>query len=71
MEGDARFIVRDIAREVGISPSTVNLILKKHFKVQKIFAILVPHLVTDEQKTQRFKVAKRCFKCFKLVTKSR
>ena len=32
IEGDAR-IVRDIARKVGISLSTVHLILKKHLKV--------------------------------------
>ena len=37
IEGDARFTVRDIARKEGISLSTVHLILKKHFKVQKIF----------------------------------
>ena len=32
IEGDARFTVRDIARKVGISLSTVHLILKKHLK---------------------------------------
>ena len=36
--GDARFTVRDIARKVSISLSTVHLILKKHLKVRKIFA---------------------------------
>ena len=51
IEEDARFTVRDIARKVGISLSTVHLILKKHLKVRKIFAILVPHLLTDEKKT--------------------
>ena len=38
IEGDARFTVRDIARKVGMSLSTVHLILKKHLKVRKIFA---------------------------------
>ena len=33
VEGDVRFTVRDIARKVGISLSTVHLILKKHLKV--------------------------------------
>ena len=70
VEGDARYTVRDIARKVGISLSTVQLILKKHFKVRKIFARWEPHLLTDEQNRQRVKVAKICFKCFKLVTKS-
>ena len=32
-EGDARFTVRDISRNVGISLSMVHLILKKHLKV--------------------------------------
>ena len=49
IEGDTRFTVRDIARKVGISLSTVHLILKKHLKVRKIFARWVPHLLTDEQ----------------------
>ena len=50
IEGDARFTVRDIARKVGISLSTVHLILKKHLKVRKISARWVPRLLTDEQK---------------------
>ena len=59
IEGDARYTVRDIARKVGISLSTVHLILKKHLKTRKISARLVPHLLTDEQKRQRVKVAKK------------
>ena len=57
IEGDARFTVLDIARKVGISLSTVHLILKKHLKVRKISARWVPHLLNDEQKRQRVKVA--------------
>ena len=52
IEGDARFTVCDIARKVGISLSTVHLILKKHMEVRKIFAKWVPHLLTDEQNRQ-------------------
>ena len=48
----------------------VHLILKKRLKGRKIFARWVSHLLTDEQNRQRDKVAKICFKCFKLVTKS-
>ena len=70
IEGDARFTVRDIARKVGISLSMVHFILKKHSKVRKIFARWVPHPFTDEQNRERDKVAKTCFKWFKLVTKS-
>jgi histone-lysine N-methyltransferase SETMAR len=64
IEGDARFTVRDIARKIGISLSTVHCILKKHLKVRKISARLVPHLLTDEQKRQRVKVAKKLFQMF-------
>ena len=63
-EGDARFTVRDIARKVGISLSTVHLILKKHLKVRKISARWVPHLLTDEQKRQWVKVAKKLLQMF-------
>ena len=65
IEGDARFTVRDIARNVGISLSMVHLILKKHLKVRKIFVRWVPHLLTDEQNRQRDKVAKMFQTCDK------
>ena len=64
IEGDARFTVRDIARKVGISLSMVHLILKKHLRVRKISARWVPHLLTDEQKRQRVKVAKKLLQMF-------
>ena len=64
IEGDARFTVRDIARKVGISLSTVHLILKKHLKVRKISARWVPHLLTEEVKRQRVKVAKKLLQMF-------
>ena len=64
IEEDARFTVRDIARKAGISLSTVHLILKKHLKVRKISARWVPHLLTDEQKRQRVKVAKKLLQMF-------
>ena len=64
IEEDARFTVRDIARKVGISLSTVHFILKKHLKVRKISARWVPHLLTDEQKRQRVKVAKKLLQMF-------
>ena len=69
IEGDARFTVRDIARKVGISLSMVHLILKKHLKVQKIFARCLPHLLTDEQNRQRDKVAKKMLQTFQTCDK--
>ena len=62
IEGVARFTVRDIARKVGISLSTVHI--KKHLKVRKISARWVPHLLTDEQKRQRVKMAKTLLQMF-------
>ena len=64
IEGDARFTVRDIARQVGISLSTVRLILKEHMKVRRISARWVQHLLTDEQKMQRVKVAIKLLRMF-------
>ena len=64
IEGDARFTILDIARKVGISLSTVHLILKKHLKVRKIFARWVQNLLTDEQNKQRIKVAKKMLQMF-------
>ena len=68
IEGDARFTVRDIARKVGISLSTVHLILKKHLKVRKISASWVPHLTS--KRGNGLKWPKNCFKCFQNMTKS-
>ena len=42
----------------------VHLILKKHLKVRKISARWVPHLLTDEQKRQRVKVAIKLLQMF-------
>ena len=64
IEEDARFTVRDIARKIGISLSTVHLILKKHLKVRKISARCVPHLLADEQKKQRTTVAIKLLQMF-------
>ena len=64
IEADPRFTVRDTVRKVGISLSTAHLILKKHLKVRKISARWVPHLLTDGQKRQRVKVAKKLLQMF-------
>ena len=42
----------------------VHLVLKKHLKVRKIAAGWVPHLLTDEQKRQRVKVAIKLLQMF-------
>ena len=50
--------------EISTSLSTVHLILKKHWKVRKISARWVQHLLTDEQKRQRVKVVKKLLQMF-------
>ena len=47
----------------------VQLILKKHLKVGKIFTRWVPHLLTDEQNRQRVKVAKKLLQMFQTCDK--
>ena len=69
IEGYVRFTVRDIARKVGISLSTVHLILKKQLKILKKFARWVPHLLTDEQNSQRVKMAKKLLQMFQTCDK--
>ena len=64
IEGDARFSGRDIARKVGISLSTVHLILKKNLNVRNILTRWVPHLLTDKQNRQRVRVAKKMLQMF-------
>jgi hypothetical protein len=44
------FTVRDIARKVDISQSTLHFIFKKHLKVRKISARWVSHLLVKEVK---------------------
>ena len=64
IKGDARFTVQDIAYKVGMSLSTVHLILKKHLKVRNIFARWVPQLLTGEQNRQRVKVVKKLLQTY-------
>ena len=65
VEQDARLSVRDIACCTGISEGTVQAILKKRLDLRKVCARWVPHLLTEEQKTQRLKCARKLLKTFK------
>ena len=58
VEQDARLSVKDIASCIGISEGSVQTILKKkkRFDLRKVCARWVPHLLTEEQKTQRLKI---------------
>ena len=65
VEQDARLSVKDIASCPGISEGSVQTILKKRLDLRKVCARWVPHLLTEEQKTQRLKCARELLKTYK------
>ena len=65
VEQDARLSVKDIASCTGISEGSVQTILKKRLDLRKVCARWVPHLLTEEQKTQRLKCAQELLKTYK------
>ena len=67
IEQDARLSVKDIACCTGISEGSVQTILKKRLDLRKVCARWVPHLLTEEQKTQRLKCAQKFWKHTKAV----
>ena len=62
---DALLSVKDIASCTGISEGSVQTILKKHLDLRKVCARWVPHLLTEEQKTQRLKCVRELLKTYK------
>ena len=64
VEQDARLSVKDIASCSGISEGSVHTILKKRLDLRKVCARWVPHLLTEEQKTQCLKCAREHLKTF-------
>ena len=65
VEQDARLSVKDIASCTGISEGSVQTVLKKRLDLRKVCARWVPHLLTEEQKTQRLKCARELLKTYK------
>ena len=62
---DARLSIKDIASCTGISEGSVQTIMKKHLDLRKVCARWVPHLLTEEQKTQCLKCAWELLKTYK------
>ena len=62
---DARLSVKDIASSTGISEGSVQTILKKRLDLRKVCSKWIPHLLTEEQKTQRLKCARKLLKICK------
>ena len=65
VEQDARLSVKDIASCTGTSEGSVQTILKKRLDLRKVCAKWVPHLLTEEQKTQCLKCARELLKTYK------
>ena len=65
VEQDAQLSVKDIASCTGISEGSVRTILKKRLALWKVCARWVPHLLTEEQKTQCLKCARELMKTYK------
>ena len=65
VEQDARLSVKDIASCTGISEGSMQTILKKRLDLKKVCARWVPHLLTEEQKTQRLKCVRELLKTCK------
>ena len=65
VEQDARLSVKDITSCTGISEGSVQTILKKRLDLRKVCARWIPHLLTEEQKTQCLKYARELTKTYK------
>ena len=64
VEQDAWLSVKDIASWTGISEGSVQTILKR-LDLRKVCARWLPHSLTEEQKTQRLKFARKLLKTYK------
>ena len=58
-----RDFCQDIASCTGISEGSVQTILKKRLDLRQVCARWVPHLLTEEQKTQRLRCASITYYC--------
>lgn len=57
IEEDGRYTVEEIADICGINSSSVFHILKDVLKLRKVCARWIPHLLTEEQKGERVRIA--------------
>ena len=65
VEQDVQLSVRDIASCTGTSEGSVQTVLKKRLDLRKVCTRWVPHLLTEEQKTQSLKCAQELLKTYK------
>ena len=55
-KGDVRFIIKDIARYVGITSAAAQKLLTEYLGLMKLCARLVPNFFAKEQKAYRDKM---------------
>ena len=65
VEQDVRLSIKDIASCTSISEGSAQTILKTRLDLRKVCARWVPHLLTEEQKTQCLKCAQDFLKTYK------
>ena len=64
LNSDARYTSCAIARMTGISEASTHTILKKNLELTRKKARWIPHILTNEQKTSRVKMAKKLLKLY-------
>lgn len=64
IEIDSRYTIRDITKTVGILLSRLHFILKLILKVRKISAILILHILTDDQNGYEYETPLYCKRMF-------
>jgi histone-lysine N-methyltransferase SETMAR len=68
IEDDARYTVREIAYYLNLSTGTIQTILTKELNLRKVCTRWVPHLLTEDQKKERVRLANETLKIFKKLT---
>ena len=67
IEEDARYTMQEIEELSGIHSSSVLKILHEQLGLHKIYARLVPHLLTDEQKQSRVRLASQIIEKYDVI----
>ena len=57
IDEDARYTIEEISETLNINSGAVFVILKQRLKLRKISARWVPHLLSQEEKDRRIKIA--------------
>ena len=61
---DASYSSHELARITGISEASARTILKKNLELARKVTLWIPHILTNEQKAARGKLAKKLLKLY-------